>query len=116
MRTSLLYFFDKSMNVTPNKIVAIVSALYGVDSDVLYSAERTMDVCFIRNICYYLIHEICGLIFHDIGDIFGRSKTAVGKGYNSIKSQISVDRNLRKQIEKIICVLKDEILMGCFPS
>lgn len=99
--------------MTPNKIVAIVSALYGVQTSDVWGDNRNQRVSYVRSICYYIMYEVYGMTGPNVCALFGHSRTSITKGSKSIKDQISVDKTLRNQIERILWILKDEILMGC---
>lgn len=101
------------MIISPSKIIALVSALYAVDASDVLGANHKQHICFVRSICYYLIHEACGLTGEQIGSVFKRTKVAVNKAIKSIREQMTVDRTLRSQIERIIWILTDQTLMEC---
>lgn len=99
--------------MTPTKIVAVVSALYGVRADDVWGDSRNQRESYVRSICYYLMYRVFEMSGPNIGALFGRSKTSITKGSRAIEEQISVDKTLRNQIERTTWILKDEILMGC---
>lgn len=99
--------------MTPNIIVALISALYEVERDEVWGGNRTQKVCFVRAISFYLIHTILKLNFAEIGVLFKRSKTGVRKGYISIADQLSVDKKLQTHIEEVMKLLANEKLMQC---
>lgn len=99
--------------MTPSKTVAIVSALYGVKTDDVWGDSRNQRESYARSICYYLMYRVFEMSGPNISALFGRSKTSITKGSKAIEEQISVDKTLRNQIERITWILKDEILMGC---
>lgn len=99
--------------MTPSKTVAIVSALYGVKADDVWGNNRNKRVSYVRSICYYIMYKVEGMSSPNVSALFRHSKTAITQGSKAIEEQISVDKTLRNQIERITWILKDEILMGC---
>ena len=99
--------------MTPTKIVAVVSALYGVRADDVWGDSRNQRESYVRSICYYIMYKVEGMSGPNVSALFRHSRTAITQGSRAIEEQMSVDKTLRNQIERITWILKDEILMGC---
>ena len=83
------------------KIILEVSRNYNVSVDDLYSKKRNNHISNPRQIAMYIMREVTGMTFQEIGDKFGRDYSTVIHSINNVEEKIKIDASLKAQISEI---------------
>lgn len=91
--------------VTKERIRAVVAEHYGVTEEDLRSPKRNKEYTLPRHIACYLIREMTGASFQQIGRFFDRDHTSIMHGINKIREEV----NANNQLAATIAFLKTKI-------
>lgn len=83
-------------------IIKAVVDDYGVKYEDILGPGRTKDIAWSRHVAGYVLREIRGMSFPQIGDIFNRDYTTIVASCKKVKSRMETDPAFRQHIEKII--------------
>ncbi len=93
---------NPGLNPTPEIIIKEVCKYYRVEEPVLLGKNQSKSTVLPRQIAMYLIREILGTSFPDIGKIFSdRHHTTVIYAHTTIKDKIKADREFQNEIKDI---------------
>lgn len=90
------------------KIILEVSRNYNVSVDDLYSKKRNNHISNPRQIAMYIMREVTGMTFQEIGDKFGRDYSTVIHSINNVEEKIETDASLKAQISDIIKNVREQ--------
>ena len=90
------------------KIILEVSRNYNVSVDDLYSKKRNNHISNPRQIAMYIMREVTGMTFQEIGDKFGRDYSTVIHSINNVEEKIKIDASLKAQISDIIKNVREQ--------
>ena len=90
------------------KIILEVSRNYNVSVDDLYSKKRNNHISNPRQIAMYIMREVTGMTFQEIGDKFGRDYSTVIHSINNVEEKIEIDASLKAQISDIIKNVREQ--------
>ncbi|QJG67218.1 chromosomal replication initiator protein DnaA [Mycoplasma phocoenae] len=93
-------------SITPEKIVDIVAKYYKIDKKKLTGKNRSAPVVLARRICMWLIKDILGLTFKEIGNMFG------GQAHSSVMVSVEyIDKNLKSNSSVSVALnkIKDQL-------
>ena len=94
--------------VTVNKIIEEVSRTTGVSVEDIKSKKRTANISNARKMCFYIIREITGMSYKDIGQEFNNmDHSTVLYNIQKIEQQLKIDSNLNSRVLDIINNVKD---------
>ena len=92
--------------ITIDRILNDVSASFNVTPQDIKSANRNAQISLARKVAVYIIREVKGMSFTDIGKEFNRNHSTMSISYADIKDTLSHNADLRETIEDIIKNLK----------
>ncbi len=100
---------DKPEKITPDLIIQMVAAHYGVQPDDITSKKRNSEFVLPRQVVMYLCRELTDVSLANIGKILGKKDhTTVMHGINKITEDLANDneelKNNIETIKKKICV------------
>ncbi|MBR2590813.1 MAG: chromosomal replication initiator protein DnaA [Clostridia bacterium] len=84
------------------KIILEVSRNYNVSVDELYSKKRDINISNPRQIAMYIMRNVTGMTFQEIGKKFGRNYSTVIHSIGTVEEKINEDSSLKAQISDII--------------
>ncbi len=93
--------FEKSLDITTNKIIDEIANFYNVKSQDMKSISRKKEFAFPRQVAMYLIRKHIKSSFPFIGDIFKRDHTTVIYAYKKLQEDYEKNNKTRKEIELI---------------
>ena len=93
--------------VTIEKVINEVSKIYNIDPDEMRSQRRTANISQARKVAIYIIQEVTGIPYEQIGQEFnGRDHSTVVYAIKSIKAEMERDGSFRSVVEDIIKNIK----------
>lgn len=84
------------------KIILEVSRTYNVSVDDLYSKKRDINISNPRQIAMYIMRNVTGMTFQEIGKKFDRNYSTVIHSISTVEDKIEEDSSLKAQISDII--------------
>ncbi|TAJ13004.1 chromosomal replication initiator protein DnaA [Patescibacteria group bacterium] len=94
-------------NVSVKHVISRISEFYNVDESSMYAKTRRREVVRPRQIIMFILREDFHLSYPAIGSMFGgRDHTTVIHACEKVRNGITVDEELRIQIEEIRGMLK----------
>jgi len=103
----------KDLLKEPKKLVTVdfiqrcVAEECGVSLQDLKSKRRNKNIVLPRQIAMFLSRELTDLSLPEIGDLFGgKDHTTVLHSYNKIKNKIGNEEGFKKQVERVMQVIK----------
>lgn len=88
-------------------IVDTVARYYHLQKSDLQSNLRTKHIAHARQVAIYVLRELTGESFPQIGKIFGgRRHTTILYGYEKMKEQLAVEPTLKQQVQEIMDQIK----------
>ena len=94
--------------ITINRIVEEVSRTTGVSVEDIYSKKRTASISNAKKMCFYIIREITGMSYADIGKEFNNmDHSSVLYNIQKMEKLLKVDSNLNSKVLDIINNIKD---------
>jgi chromosomal replication initiator protein len=94
---------DKSKVITPQLIIDTVCEQYGTKKEDIVSKKRNAEIVLPRQIIMYLCREYTDASLEEIGKLLGKKDhTTVMSGINKIKSNMSIDDDLNKNMDIIV--------------
>ncbi len=107
LKDELLARGYKDLNIyDTGSIVEIVCNKYNVDTDVVFERNRRNDVCFVRDICFYIFHKRLGMGSVKSGEVFGRDHSTVLHSCKKINKELLVNDSLSMFIDKVVLHIK----------
>jgi len=94
--------------ITINRIVEEVSRTTGVSVEDIYSKKRTASISNAKKMCFYIIREITGMSYADIGKEFNNmDHSSVLYNIQKMETLLKTDSNLNSKVLDIINNIKD---------
>ncbi len=94
---------DASKVITPQLIIDTVCEQYGTKKEDIVSKKRNAEIVLPRQIIMYLCREHTDASLEEIGKILGKKDhTTVMSGINKIKSMMSYDSDLNRNMDIIV--------------
>ena len=84
------------------KIILEVSRTFNVSVDDLYSKKRDIHISNPRQIAMYIMRNVTGMTFQEIGKKFDRNYSTVIHSIQTVEERIEEDNTLKAQISDII--------------
>jgi len=102
VETLLSDLLPMTTDVSPDRIIEIVSNYYAVTEERILSKERSREVALPRQIAMYLMREEVGCSLPQIGEsLGGRDHSTVIYGCEKVADLLETDDRLRRQIGSI---------------
>ncbi len=99
---------DRSKELTPARIKESVAEYFGITLDELVSPSREKRLLYPRQIAMYLMRDLLGMSFKQIGEEFGgKDHSTVMYSYQKIKKQLS-NQKVHNDLKNIKGKLLDE--------
>lgn len=90
-----------------DRIISEVARYYSVSPDDIKGSKRVANISSARQICMYLIRELCGLSLPQIGDVFGgKDHSTVHHSVTKIESKCRENTSFQAEINDIINSVK----------
>ena len=93
---------EQPISVTIDNIIQEVSVLYSVTPDDIRSKKRSAQISNARKVAAYIMREVTGMSFEDIGNEFGRDHATMIYSINSVSEQMEKDSKMKSMIEDTI--------------
>ncbi len=93
-------------SVDSEAILNYVAKMYSVNKTDIIGKKRDTNIKNARHVCAYLLREILGLTYKEVGEILGRHHTSIIDACNNIDSRIRENEIFRRQIAE----MKHELL------
>ncbi len=94
---------DKSKVITPQLIIDTVCEQYGTKKEDIVSKKRNAEIVLPRQIIMYLCREYTDASLEEIGKLLGKKDhTTVMSGISKIKTNMSIDDDLNKNMDIIV--------------
>lgn len=90
--------FEKSLDVTADKIIEQAANFYSVKAKDIKTISRKKEVVLPRQVAMYLIRTHLKYSFPVIGEIFKRDHTTIMYAFNKIKNMYSKNNEIKKEI------------------
>lgn len=81
-------------------IIVTVAECFKVPKDELRSRSRVHHICIARMVSMYLLKELLGLSYSEIGRRLGKDHSGVMYSYRAIRDRLEVDRRFCSQMEQ----------------
>lgn len=92
----------KARLVDPEQVFKAVPRYYPYDKDALCSTVRSKELALARHVAMYLMKQLTGKSFRDIGIILGhRDHTTVMHAVEKVKARLSVDHEFMLMVNRI---------------
>lgn len=108
------------MKTNLKEIITTISNYYDIPIDDIKSKKRNSDIVKARHVYFYLSKKLTNNILYKIGNIVNRDHSTVLHGYNMIKWDIKIYKDLQKDIEIIeqnlvspLVIQKIDLLLMC---
>jgi chromosomal replication initiator protein len=92
--------------ITIGRIIDEVCRTTGVSSENIYSEIRKANISHARKITFYVVRQITGMSYEDIGKEFSKHHSTVMYNINQIEDEIQKNSKLSRQINDIISNIK----------
>ncbi len=92
--------------ITVDRILQDVGVAFSVSPEDIRSQSRNAQISLARKVCIYIIREVKGLTYVQIGEEFKRNHSTMTISYDDIKSQMNKNQDLKDTVEDIIKNLK----------
>ena len=90
-----------------DRIITEVSRYYNVSAEDIMSPKRPANITLARQVCMYIIREVCGLSLPQIGEKFnGRDHSTVHHAVKQVEKKIADNNAFALQINDIINTIK----------
>jgi len=100
------YVHPDTDQLTPERIVALVSEQFGVKVEALFGQRRTRSVAMPRQVAMYLMRQLTELSLADIGRIFGgRDHSTVIYACEKVGAMVTTDGEFADRINGLISTL-----------
>lgn len=90
------------------KIIYEVSKIYNVSIEDLYSSKRNASISNARQIAMYIIRDVTGMTYEEIGKKFNRNYSTVIHSIQNVEDDLEINSSLKAQVTDIIRNIKDE--------
>lgn len=87
--------------ITCDRIIKDVADAFGVTAEDIRSVNRSAQISLARKVSVYIIRELKGMSFTDIGKEFGRNHSTMTISYADIKDTLAKNSDLRETVEEI---------------
>lgn len=108
------------MKTNLKEIITTISNYYDISIDDIKSKKRNSDIVKARHLYFYLSRKMTNIVLNKIGDMVNRDHSTVLHGYNMIKWDIKIYKDLQKDIEIIeqnlvspLVIQKIDLLLIC---
>lgn len=100
--------YSVPVSVIVQKIIENVGNTYGVSKDNILSEKRDKNIKDARQVAMYIIREITGMSYQEIGNYFGgKIHTTVRHSVNQVALNMEKDFTFKKTIEDLIKDIKE---------
>lgn len=89
-------------NISLRDVIKIVSDFYGIEDSAIYNKTRRKDIVKPRQVAMYILREVFDVSYPAIGETLGgRDHTTVIHSYEKIKTDLTTDPVLMKEIAEL---------------
>ena len=93
---------EEPVNVTVEKIFASVYQKFNVPKEDIIGQKRNKEIAEARHICVYLIREIIGMSYPNIGTVINRDHATILASYDKIRKKMIADPIFSIEVNEII--------------
>ena len=102
----LHYVNPEPDQLTPERVIAVVSERFSVKADALCGKRRTRQIAMPRQVAMYLMRQVTDLSLVEIGRMFGgRDHTTVMYACEKIGTMVSADNQFAEKMNGLISTL-----------
>ncbi len=98
---------NQPADITVDRILADVSTAFNVTPDDIRSPSRNAPISLARKISIYVIREVKGLSYTEIGDELKRDHSTMTINYKDVKKMLDTNSDLKETVNDIIKNLKE---------
>ena len=98
---------NQPAEITTERIVAEVATAFKVTSEEIYSQNRRANISLARKVTIYLLKEIKGLTYTQIGNELNKNHSTMTIHYQEISNMLEKNPDLKETVNDIIKNLKD---------
>ena len=96
-------------NMDPEKVLKRVSEYYKISVDDLCKKTRKKEIVHPRQVLMFILREDLDVSFLNIGNLLGgRDHSTVIHSYEKVKSNLNNDYKLKKEVEEIRAIIKEQ--------
>lgn len=100
------YVHPEADQLTPERIVALVSEQFSIKAEALFGQRRTRSVALPRQVAMYLLRQLTELSLVDIGRVFGgRDHSTVIYACEKVGTMVATDNEFAERINGLISTL-----------
>ncbi len=100
------YVNPEPEQLTPERILSLVSERFGVRTDALLGQRRTQNIAHPRQVAMYLLRQLTDLSLVEIGRVFGgRDHTTVMYACDRVADKLSTEEAFRDKVNGLISTL-----------
>lgn len=93
---------ENEKKLTPDNIISVVAAYYGIRPDDIKSKKRTKEIATPRHVAMYFIRVMTDHTLEDVGKILGdRDHTTISYGFEKITNEMKENEDFKKTLEVI---------------
>ncbi len=88
-------------SVDADAILTYISKMYSVNKTDIAGKKRDANIKNARHVCAYLLREILGLTYKEVGELLGRHHTSIIDACNNIDSRARENEIFRRQLAEM---------------
>jgi len=99
---------NQPAEITVEKIIAEVANAFNVSTEDIRSQNRNAQTSLARKVAIYVVREVKGLSYSNIGDEFKRDHSTMTISYRDIKKSVEKNSDMRETIDDILKNLREK--------
>ena len=93
--------------ITVDRIITETANMFGITADDIRSTNRSKNISLARKVTIYLLKEIKGLTYLEIGNVLGKNHSTMTIHYQNISEKMAANADLRQVVEDLTKNLKN---------
>ena len=98
---------DHPAEITTDRILSEVADAFNVSTEDILSKSRQAKVSLARKIFIYIMKNVKGMTFSQIGDVLNKNHSTMNIHYNEIDQLLNTNKSLKDNVDDIIKNLKN---------
>ena len=99
---------NQPAEITVDRIISDVAAMFKVSPEDIRSANRRANVSLARKITIYVLKQVKGMTYQDIGSELGKNHSTMKLHYQDACNMLKENANLKENVEEIINNLREK--------
>ena len=99
---------NQPAEITVDRIISDVAAMFKVSPEDIRSANRRANVSLARKITIYVLKQVKGMTYQDIGSELGKNHSTMTLHYQDACNMLKENANLKENVEEIINNLREK--------